>query len=93
MHKSHASGRDIDIFYFASDADGLPMHGLPAMLHFASDGHAVAWSAGKVGRPIKDPLPNAHFDARRNWAWCAPCSTTRSAKCSGSSSTVTLPAF
>ena len=68
MHKSHASGRDIDIFYFASDANGSPMHGLPAMLHFASDGHAIRWSAGKVGHPIKDPLPNAHFDAQRNWA-------------------------
>jgi penicillin-insensitive murein endopeptidase len=21
-----------------------------------------------VGHPIKDPLPNAHFDAQRNWA-------------------------
>ena len=68
MHKSHASGRDIDIFYFASDANGSPVHGLPAMLHFASDGHAVAWSASKVERPIKAPLPDAHFDAQRNWA-------------------------
>lgn len=68
MHRSHASGRDIDIFYFASDADGSPMHDLPAMLHFASDGHAIRWSVGKVGRPIKDPLPNARFDVKRNWA-------------------------
>lgn len=68
MHRSHASGRDIDIFYFASDEAGSPMHGLPAMLHFAGDGHAIRWSAGKVGHPIKEPLPNAHFDARRNWA-------------------------
>jgi penicillin-insensitive murein endopeptidase len=67
MHRSHASGRDIDIFYFASDAEGAPIHGLPAMLHFASDGHAIRWSAGKAGHPIKDPVPNAHFDARRNW--------------------------
>jgi penicillin-insensitive murein endopeptidase len=68
MHRSHASGRDIDIFYFASDANGRPVHGLPAMLHFASDGHAVRWSSGKVGRPITEPLPAAHFDAERNWA-------------------------
>ena len=68
MHKSHASGRDIDIFYFASAADGTPMHGLPAMLQFASDGHAIRWSLATVGRPIKAPLPNAHFDAQRNWA-------------------------
>jgi penicillin-insensitive murein endopeptidase len=68
MHRSHASGRDIDIFYFASDANGAPVHGLPGMLHFASDGHAVGWSSGKAGRPIKAPLPDAHFDAQRNWA-------------------------
>ena len=68
MHRSHASGRDIDIFYFASDADGMPMNGIPAMLHFASDGQAVRWSSGKVGRPINEPLPHAHFDAQRNWA-------------------------
>jgi Murein endopeptidase len=68
MHRSHASGRDIDIFYFASDGNGQPLHGLPAMLHFGGDGRAVRWSAGKVGRAIKDPLPDARFDARRNWA-------------------------
>ena len=68
MHRSHASGRDVDVFYFASAADGTPIHGLPAMLHFASDGRAIRWSCGKVGRPIKDSLPNAHFDAHRNWA-------------------------
>jgi penicillin-insensitive murein endopeptidase len=67
MHRSHASGRDIDIFYFARDAAGLPVHGLPAMLHFASDGHAIGWSSGKVGRSIKERLPDAHFDAQRNW--------------------------
>ncbi len=68
MHRSHASGRDIDIFYFAIDGNGRPLHDLPAMLHFGGDGRAVRWSPGKVGRVIKDPLPDAYFDARRNWA-------------------------
>jgi penicillin-insensitive murein endopeptidase len=68
MHRSHASGRDVDIFYFACDANEVPLHGLPAMLHFGSDGRAIGWSAGKAGRPIKEQLPNARFDARRNWA-------------------------
>ena len=68
MHRSHASGRDIDIFYFASDGNGSPMHDLPGMLHFASDGHAIRWSAGKIGRIIKAQVPDAHFDAQRNWA-------------------------
>jgi penicillin-insensitive murein endopeptidase len=68
MHRSHASGRDIDIFYFASDVNGRPLHVLPAMLHFAGDGQAVRWSAGKPGRVIKEPPPDARFDAQRNWA-------------------------
>jgi len=68
MHRSHASGRDIDIFYFASDESGQPVHDLPAMLHFGGDGRAVRWSTGKVGRSIKESLPDARFDVRRNWA-------------------------
>lgn len=68
MHRSHASGRDIDIFYFASDENGQSVHDLPAMLHFGADGRAVRWSAGRVGHSIKDPLPDVRFDVRRNWA-------------------------
>ncbi len=68
MHRSHASGRDIDIFYFASDGDGRSLHGLPAMLHFASDGRASRWSVCKPGRVVKVPVPDARFDVRRNWA-------------------------
>jgi penicillin-insensitive murein endopeptidase len=68
MHRSHASGRDIDIFYFASDGNGQPVHDLPAMLHFDGDGRAIRWSAGRVGRPIKESLPDVRFDVRRNWA-------------------------
>ena len=68
MHRSHSSGRDVDIFFFACDGNGQPLHDLPAMLHFGGDGHAIRWSPGKVGRPVKDPLPDARFDARRNWA-------------------------
>ena len=68
MHRSHASGRDIDIFFFASDSNGQSLHDLPAMLHFGGDGRATRWSAGKAGRPINDPMPDARFDAQRNWA-------------------------
>jgi penicillin-insensitive murein DD-endopeptidase len=69
LHRSHASGLDIDVFYFATDASGRSLHGLPAMLHFASDGQAIRWSSGNVGRVIKNaPPPDARFDARRNWA-------------------------
>ena len=68
MHRSHASGRDIDIFFLASDSSGAPLHGLPAMVHFAGDGRALRWSVAKVGQSIKVSMPNAHFDAQRNWA-------------------------
>lgn len=67
-HRSHASGRDVDIFFAASDQGGHVMHDLPAMLHFAGDGHAARWSCAKPGQVIHDPVPDVRFDARRNWA-------------------------
>lgn len=67
MHRSHASGRDIDIFYFAVDANGEPLRDLPAMIHFDAEGRARTWSAG-AGHVPKPPVPDATFDARRNWA-------------------------
>jgi penicillin-insensitive murein endopeptidase len=67
-HRSHASGRDVDIFLLVSDADGRALHDLPAMLHFAGDGRASRWSPGRPGRTIREPVPEARLDARRNWA-------------------------
>jgi len=67
-HRSHASGRDVDIFYFACDDAGHSVHDLPAMLHFGEDGRATRWSMGRAGRPIAQPVPRVRFDARRNWA-------------------------
>ncbi len=68
MHRSHASGRDIDVFFFASDGSARPLDDLPAMLHFASDGRAARWSTAGPGHTVASPLPDARFDARRNWA-------------------------
>jgi penicillin-insensitive murein endopeptidase len=68
MHRSHASGRDVDVFYFACDSAGAPVHGLPGMLHFGEDGRAARWSAGRAGQVIAQPVPEVFFDARRNWA-------------------------
>lgn len=68
LHRSHASGRDVDIFYFACDASGRSLHALPAMLHFGSDGRAERWSPGRPGRGSGQPVPDAQFDAPRNWA-------------------------
>ena len=67
MHRSHASGRDVDIFYFACDEAGQPLHDLPAMLHFGDDGRALRWSVGRKGRGIEQAVPEARFDVQRNW--------------------------
>jgi penicillin-insensitive murein endopeptidase len=71
MHHSHESGRDVDIFYYAVDRDGRPLTELPAMLRFADDGAIEAWSSGKSGRRIREPLPDGHLDVRRTWALVA----------------------
>jgi penicillin-insensitive murein DD-endopeptidase len=67
-HRSHASGRDVDVFLMATDAGGQPLHDLPAMLHFGSDGRAVGWSPERNRHRIRERLPEAYFDVRRNWA-------------------------
>ena len=71
MHRSQESGRDVDIFYYAADRAGNPLHDLPAVLRFADDAAAVAWSSGKTGRHIRAPLPEAHLDLPRTWALVA----------------------
>ena len=68
MHHSHASGRDVDIFFLACDDAGRPLRDQPAMLHFDSEGRASRWSVARVGRTISQPVPQARFDVRRNWA-------------------------
>jgi penicillin-insensitive murein DD-endopeptidase len=67
MHRSHMSGRDFDIFYFACDADGQEVKDLPAMLRFNGDGSIASWSTGRK-RSLNQHLPEAGFDVRRNWA-------------------------
>jgi penicillin-insensitive murein DD-endopeptidase len=67
MHRSHASGRDIDIFYLARNDVGEPVLNLPAMLHFADDGKALRWSAAVARNVVRTPVPEAAIDLRRNW--------------------------
>lgn len=67
-HRSHASGRDVDIFFVASDRTGRPMLDLPAMIHFDHEGRAARWSPARSSPTVHDRLPEAVFDARRNWA-------------------------
>jgi penicillin-insensitive murein endopeptidase len=67
MHRSHESGRDVDLFYFACDRDHRPLDALPAMLHFTADGKATRWSVARSGQPVHETVPEAYFDVRRNW--------------------------
>lgn len=68
MHRSHGSGRDVDVFLLACDDAGQALRDLPAMIHFGDDGKALRWSAGRSARVAGQPVPLARFDARRNWS-------------------------
>jgi penicillin-insensitive murein endopeptidase len=67
-HKSHGSGRDVDIFFYARDLTGRQYIPERAMLRFAADGSAKGWSPPVRAQKITDPLPVVRFDAQRNWA-------------------------
>lgn len=66
-HKSHQSGRDVDIFYYAVRANGSPAVPGDAMIHYDRAGRPVSWSPPQ-GTPIPTAtLPDVRFDVRRNW--------------------------
>lgn len=66
-HRSHESGRDVDIFFFAVDDEDRPYHPGPAMLRFRPNGRAFAWSPADDKR-VRAPVPAVRFDVQRNWA-------------------------
>jgi penicillin-insensitive murein endopeptidase len=68
-HKSHQSGRDVDVFFYGIDRDGRPVLPGDAMFHFAPDGKAVRWSPPHGVRAPAGAVPVVRFDARRNWAF------------------------
>jgi penicillin-insensitive murein endopeptidase len=67
-HKSHGSGRDVDVFFYAVDLAGRPFQSPRAMVRFAPDGRAKGWSPPVRDQKIRDPIPVIRFDAPRNWA-------------------------
>ena len=67
-HRSHQSGRDVDIFYYAVDERGRPVQPGDAMLRFNAEGRAVRWSPAKGSPAPAGAVPAYRFDARRNWA-------------------------
>lgn len=66
-HRSHRSGRDVDIFLYALDQEGKPFRAREAMLRFDRHGDAVGWSPAVKGQRVREPVPAARFDARRTW--------------------------
>jgi penicillin-insensitive murein DD-endopeptidase len=60
-HRSHQTGRDADLIFFARDDEGRPAPLPKTMALYGADGGTPAFdSAGK-------PLPRLWFDTPRNW--------------------------
>jgi penicillin-insensitive murein endopeptidase len=67
-HKSHQSGRDVDVFYFAVDGAGRPVRPGDALYRFNAEGRAVRWSPARGQKPPPQRVPAYRFDVQRNWA-------------------------
>jgi penicillin-insensitive murein DD-endopeptidase len=68
-HRSHQSGRDVDLFFYAQDAGGVGAVPAVAMLRYDRSGKAVRWSPAKGRKAPPVPVPSVHFDLRRNWTF------------------------
>lgn len=63
MHRSHQSGRDVDLIYYAMDADGNPFYPDSHMAYYSSKGQATY---AKSPSFVKN-IPERYFDLKRNW--------------------------
>ena len=63
-HRSHQSGRDVDIIFYALDPSGNPMAPDQHMAYFTSSGKAHYAKAPHWSKEI----PERYFDLARNWA-------------------------
>jgi len=68
-HKSHQSGRDVDVFFYAIDAQGRPVAPGEAMIRYGVEGQALRWSPARGFAPPAAPVPAVRFDAARTWAF------------------------
>jgi len=64
MHRSHQSGRDVDLIYYAMDADGEPFYPDSHMAYYTREGQATH---AKSPRRVEN-IPVRYFDLKRNWA-------------------------
>jgi penicillin-insensitive murein endopeptidase len=68
-HRSHQNGRDVDVFFYATDTAGRPVQPGEAMIHYNTLGQAARWSPAKGIAAPAAPVPAHRFDAARNWAF------------------------
>jgi penicillin-insensitive murein endopeptidase len=61
-HRSHQSGRDADLHFFAVDQEGNPAAPPESMVQFGDDGMTPAFDAAG------NPIPRLVFDVPRNWS-------------------------
>lgn len=63
-HRSHQSGRDVDLIYYAMDAEGQPFYPDSHMAYYSRRGRATY---AKSPTFVKN-IPERYFDLKRNWA-------------------------
>jgi penicillin-insensitive murein endopeptidase len=64
-HRSHHSGRDVDIFLLGADEKGRPLPPIDAMVPFGADGRSKSWKDGDGNTRV---AWGRRFDDARNWA-------------------------
>jgi penicillin-insensitive murein endopeptidase len=63
-HRSHQNGRDVDLIYYAMDAEGRPFYPDSHMAYYSGRGRATY---AKAPAFVKD-IPERYFDLARNWS-------------------------
>lgn len=64
MHRSHQNGRDVDLIYYAMDAEGRPYYPDSHMAYYRANGQATHAKSPR----FVDDIPERYFDLKRNWA-------------------------
>ncbi|WP_428267311.1 penicillin-insensitive murein endopeptidase [Haliangium sp.] len=67
-HRSHQTGRDVDLLLFATDAEGRPLV-LDRMVKYGPEGQAVIITGGfdDPRTPFNEAERRIYFDVERNW--------------------------
>lgn len=63
-HASHQNGRDVDLIYYAMNAQGEPFYPDSHMAYYSATGEATS---ARAPRRV-DKIPKRFFDLKRNWA-------------------------